>query len=163
MKRTIFIGQAMPRVKRNPHDWPSLNNWLYSIGLTDQEIQENFLYSALVDYFPGAKNGSHLIPTIEQIAKDRSRLAKTLQYFQPEIVVPIGRLSIAYCLSNGVEPLEKHIGKSYQVDPYKLVGKSLFVVPLPHPSGASTWRYQKAGRKLLPQALKLLRESLYGK
>lgn len=55
MKRIMFIGQAMPRLKRDLHDWPSLNIWLYSIGLTNDKIKKYFFYSALVDYFPGAK------------------------------------------------------------------------------------------------------------
>lgn len=59
MRRVIFIGQAMPRVKRHPHDWPSLNKWLYSIGITDDQIKNNFCYSALVDYFPGSNGKSH--------------------------------------------------------------------------------------------------------
>ena len=150
----------MPKVKRNPHDWPSLNQWLYSIDLTFVIIQKYFLYSALVNYFPGAKNGSHLIPTREEILKERGRLQKTIKEFDPEIVVPIGRLSIAYCLGKAIEPLEKNIGQQYLIDPYNLFGKPILVVPLPHPSGASTWRYRPEGRKLIPVALNLLKTNL---
>lgn len=42
MKKVMFAEQAVPEVKRHPHHWPSLNVWLYSIGLTDKDIQENF-------------------------------------------------------------------------------------------------------------------------
>lgn len=90
MKRTIFIGQAMPRFKKDLHDWPSLNTWLYTIGLSDATIKANFLYSALVDYFPGTKGYAHRIPTAEEIQKERGRLGKTLRAFKPEVVVPIG-------------------------------------------------------------------------
>lgn len=153
MRRTIFIGQAMPRIKKDPHDWPSLNNWLSTIDVSPDQIKDHFLYSALVDYFPGAKNGSHLIPTKQEIANERNRLATALNDFKPEIVVPIGRLSIAYCLQKAVEPLTSNIGNVYTANPYGLMDYELTVVPLPHPSGASTWRYRENNIKLLNKAL----------
>ncbi len=160
MKRTLFVGQAMPRVKRNPHDWPSLNQWLYSIGLTDNHIKQNFLYSALVDYYPGAINGSHIVPSENEIVKERYRLAKTIRDFKPELVVPIGRLSISYCLNDKVQPLISNIGNIYKANPYKLYNGELTIIPLPHPSGASTWRHKKENKELLKKALNLLKENL---
>jgi hypothetical protein len=91
---------------------PSLNEWLYSINLTDMLIKEYFLYSALVDYFHGAKYGTHIVPNKQQIDDEEARLRKAIHDFDPEIVAPIGRLSISYCLSKGVEPLVKDIGKN---------------------------------------------------
>lgn len=160
MKRVVFIGQAMPRVKRHPHDWQTLNTWLYSIGITQNQIENNFLYSALVDYFPGAKNGSHLIPTEEEIEKERPRLAKTIKEFNPDLVVTIGKLSMSHCLRTEVNLLKDFIGKKFEVDPYGLVNKKLTVIPLPHPSGASTWRHNPENKKLLNKALQLLKENI---
>lgn len=157
MKKTIFIGQAMPRYKRDPHNWPSLNAWLYSIGISLNEIREYFLYSALVDYFPGSKNGSHLVPSETEIKKERVRLIKTIRDFDPQIVVPIGKLSISYCLNQTLLPLNKNIGKIFEVDPYQALGYKVQVLPLPHPSGASTWRHNPENQKLLSNALALLK------
>ena len=160
MKKAIFIGQAMPRVKRHSHDWPSLNQWLYSIGLTDELISNNFLYSALIDYFPGAMNGSHIIPTKKDIDKEKDRLINTITSFNPEIVVPIGRLSISYCLNENVKPLVDNIGQIHMTDPYLAMKKELIAIPLPHPSGASTWSHKKENKILLKKALKLLKNEL---
>lgn len=160
MKRVIFIGQAMPRVKRHPHDWLSLNKWLYSIGITQDQIENNFLYTALVDYFPGAKNGSHLVPTEEEIEKERPRLARTIKNFNPDIIVTIGKLSISNCLQTEVSLLKDFIGKKFDADPYGLVGKKMTIIPLPHPSGASTWRHNPENKKLLAKALLLLKENI---
>lgn len=157
MKCVIFIGQAMPRHKNQPHDWPSLNRWLYSIGLNDDLLGKWTLYSALVDYFPGSKNGSHIVPTAADIERGRGRLKETLTVFNPEIVVPIGKLSIAYCLGEKVESLSDHIGKSYKTIPYGLYSTELTIIPLPHPSGASTWRYKTGNKERLAKALDLLR------
>lgn len=157
MKRIIFIGQAMPRYKSHPHDWPSLNRWLYSIGLSDELLVKWTLYSALVDYFPGSKKGSHLVPTTEEIDAERERLRGTLMAFKPDIVVPIGKLSIAHCIGEKVDSLRDYIGKSYKGVPYGLYLTELPIIPLPHPSGASTWRYQAGNMERLTKALELLR------
>ncbi|KKQ75499.1 MAG: uracil-DNA glycosylase [Candidatus Woesebacteria bacterium GW2011_GWB1_38_5b] len=163
MKRAIFIGQAMPRAKKDPHDWPTLNAWLYSLEISDKQIREHFFYSALVDYFPGAKNGTHIVPTKEEIVNERPRLVNNITNFSPEIVVPIGKLSLSYCLNREVNLLEDFIGKSYLVNPYQALNKKLIVIPLPHPSGASTWRHKKENKKLLKLALAKLKQELYRK
>jgi uracil-DNA glycosylase len=160
MKHAIFIGQAMPRNKSELHDWKSLNAWLSSIGITYKQIKKNFFYSALVDYFPGIKNGGHRIPTAFEIAKERPRLAKTLRDFDSQMVVPIGRLSIAYCLERKIEPLSYNVGKIYRLKPYGLTKNTLPVIPLPHPSGASTWHNRLENKVLLKNALKMLRKTL---
>jgi len=157
MRRCIFIGQAMPRVKRDPHDWPSLNLWLSSIDISKDQIRENFLYSALVNYFPGALNGTHLVPTKVEIEKERKRLVSTIKNFEPEIVVPIGKLSISYCLGEKVVKLNDYIGKTYNANPYNAMESEILIIPLPHPSGASTWRHKPENKVLLEKALELLK------
>lgn len=150
----------MPRKKGHPHDWSSLNFWLYSVGITYEQIEENFVYSALVDYFPGAKKGSHRVPTSAEIAKERERLGKLIRSFKPDVIVPIGRLSIAHSLGREVSALDKIIGQTFRADPYGLLGKEILIVPLPHPSGASTWKYKKENKELLAKALGLLKKHL---
>ncbi len=160
MKRVAFVGQAMPSHKEENNDWPSLNNWLFSIGLTIQEIRENFLYTALVNYFPGAKNGSHLAPTSKQIADDEDRLKKDLLKFKPEIIVTIGKLSLSYCLNQKVGLLKNYIGNIYKTNPYNFFKKEILVIPFPHPSGASLWYKETENKLLLIKALELLKMNI---
>lgn len=162
MKRVLFVGQAMPAVKRHPHHWPSLNLWLYSIGLTDTDIQENFLYTALVNYFPGYQDkGGHKVPTKEETIKERERLKKAIVDFKPDILVTIGKLSLSYCLNQKIDKLDKnYIGKTFNINPYGMLEKNILVIPLPHPSGASTWIYQKNNKRLLRKALNILKLEL---
>jgi uracil-DNA glycosylase len=160
MKKAIFVGQAMPRFKSHPHDWPSLNLWLLTIGIRDKQIRKYFLYSALVDYFPGAFNGSHRAPSLEEIVKERPRLKKIIDDFDPDLVIPIGKLSISYCLNMSFKKLNEVVGKTYEADPYNLLGKQLTVIPLPHPSGASTWKHKDENKLLLEKALYLLKNNL---
>jgi uracil-DNA glycosylase len=161
MKRVAFIGQAMPRSKNHPHDWPTLNKWLYSIGISDDQISDNFFYSALVDYFPGSKGSSHRVPTEREIVKEKPRLKKDLGKFKPEIVVTIGKLSLSHCLGIKVEKLDVFIGKTFVVDPYGVSGRKVLVIPLPHPSGASTWHRRENNIKLLKKALQVLKRNLF--
>lgn len=160
MKKVIFIGQAMPRVKKNPHDWPSLNKWLYSLGITGKDIKKKFYYSALVDYFPGSKGGTHRVPTQEEIQNERARLKSTINQFQPEIVVCIGKLSLSYCLQSKIDKLDKYIGQKFLINPYGLYKEKTLVIPLPHPSGASTWHKKKANIALLKNSLSILQRNL---
>ena len=160
MKRVIFIGQAMPRTKKHPHDWPTLNSWLYSINITDSQIKENFIYSALVDYFPGEKNGSHRVPSQKEVKGERKRLKNTINNFGPDIVVPIGRLSISYCLQIENLSLNDCISKTFVLNPYGLMNNEILIIPLPHPSGASTWYKKPSNKMLVKKALKTLKENL---
>lgn len=159
MKKVMFVGQAMPRMKRNPHDWPSLNAWLATIWISREQIEENFLYSALVDYFPGSLNGAHIVPSREDIEKELPRLHKMIKEFNPDIMVPIGKLSISYCLGEKVDNLKDVVGNSYLIDPYLACGKNILTIPLPHPSGASTWRHKVENKALLIKAFNLLQEN----
>lgn len=161
MKKVIFIGQAMPRAKRDLHDWPSLNKWLYSIGITDENIKNNFFYSALVDYFPGSNGGSHKVPTADEIQKEQKRLKETINNFSPDIVVCIGKLSLSYCIQTKINKLNEYIGKKYFLNPYGLYKENTLVIPLPHPSGASVWHKKQKNINLLNQSLKLLKKELF--
>ena len=161
MKRVVFVGQAMPTRKEDNNDWPSLNKWLFNIGLTIEEIRKNFLYTALVDYFPGYnEKGGHKVPTKVEILSERKRLKKTITHFNPNIIVTIGKLSLENCLELKISNLNDYIGKSFETDPYGLLGKKMMIIPLPHPSGASTWKYKKGNMELLEKAMNLLKDNL---
>ena len=162
MKKVVFVGQAMPKIKETDHHWPSLNSWHFSIGITEDQIKSYFLYTALVDYFPGyQEKGGHKVPSRKEIAKEREKLRNTITDFNPEIVVTIGKLSLSYCLNKKIENLDKnYIGKSFLVNPYGFLDKELLVIPLPHPSGASTWRYKEGNQLLLKKALTILKKEL---
>ena len=70
---------------------------------------------------------------------------------KPELIVPVGRLAIEQFLP--IAPLNEIIGKKFSVDAF---GQKCDVIPLPHPSGASTWFKREPGITLLADALKLL-------
>lgn len=163
MKRVAFVGQAMPNFKADPHHWPSLNSWHYSIGITDDQIKNHFLYTALVDYFPGyQEKGGHKVPTKMEVAKERERLRRDVINFNPEILVTIGKLSLSYCLNQKIDKLDENfIGKCFKINPYGLLEKKILIIPYPHPSGASTWRYKEGNQILLQKALSILKKEIF--
>lgn len=163
MKKIAFIGQAMPKppYPDKPFGRTHLYTWFESIGVTDKHIQDNFTFSAIVSYFPGSKNGSHIVPSESEILKERPNLIKFLLTTMPDVVVPVGKLAIGECLKQKVESLNNFIGEKYMVDPFGVMGSSKIVIPLPHPSGASSWFYKEENKRLLGKALNLIKTELY--
>ena len=74
-----------------------------------------------------------------------------LELLRPELIVTVGLLALKRQL--GFTTLTPHIGERYDHD-------GTVVIPLPHPSGASSWPHEPANRERLDRALKLVRSEL---
>ena len=74
-----------------------------------------------------------------------------LELWRPTLIVTVGGLALRSLL--GLSELTKCIGLRYELD-------GVAVVPLPHPSGASSWPNVPANRKRLDVALELVRAEL---
>jgi uracil-DNA glycosylase len=74
-----------------------------------------------------------------------------LRLLQPRLIVPVGGLAIRHLL--GVTRLTDAIGKSY------VVGDAV-AIPLPHPSGASSWLNDPVNRARLGKAATHIRREL---
>ena len=70
---------------------------------------------------------------------------------QPKLIIPVGKLAISQFIE--VKKLTDVIGK---IHPYKINNEQIDLIPLPHPSGASTWHITEPGKTLLQDALKLI-------
>jgi uracil-DNA glycosylase len=71
------------------------------------------------------------------------------------VLIPVGRLAIDRFL--GPSPLDQLVGTTHRVTHEG--GESL-AIPLPHPSGASSWIHEAGHRALLDRALSLLKVAL---
>ncbi len=139
-----------------PFAWTAgktLFRWLASAtGADEATVRERVYISAVARCFPGkAKGGGDRVPTPEEIALWRPFVAREVEILQPRLVVPIGRLAIGEVL--GERPLAETIGRAFEVTWH---GVATEVVPLPHPSGASTWYKVEPGKALLGEALRRL-------
>jgi len=74
-----------------------------------------------------------------------------LELLRPRLIVPVGGLAIRRLL--GISGLAECIGRRYELD-------EAVVVPLPHPSGASSWLNSPANRELTTRAAALVRQEL---
>jgi uracil-DNA glycosylase len=102
--------------------------------------------------FPGKKaQGGDRVPTPEEIESCRPWLEREIELLRPELIVPVGRLAIEQFLP--ARPLVEQIGRVQPVTRGRL---RLDVLPLPHPSGASTWPRTEPGKTLTARALELL-------
>ena len=131
--RVLLIGQAPGLTEvatRLPFTGPAgrrLEGWFSEAGVSRAEIY----LSALARCFPGkARGGGDMVPSQAMLLNCRPHLLRELDLLRPEIVVPVGGLAIKELL--GIGRLSEAVGETFVRD-------GVVYVPLPHPSGASTW------------------------
>jgi uracil-DNA glycosylase len=159
--RIFLLGQAPgPHEARlgRPFAWTAgktLFRWLEAATGADEEAVRARVYiAAVVRCFPGkAKGGGDRVPTPAECARWRGFVEREVEILQPRLVIPVGRLAIQEVLGH-TEPIAAVVGRTLKV---QFHGVTADAIPLPHPSGASTWFKMEPGRTLLAQALGLLR------
>jgi uracil-DNA glycosylase len=150
--RILLVGQAPGSTEittRLPFTGPSgkrLMSWFRRAGVSREEVY----ISALCRCFPGkAKRGGDLPPSPGMIRNCRPHLLREFELLQPRIVVPVGRLAVKEVL--GLTRLSETVGETFVRD-------GIVYVPLPHPSGASTWLNAPENKERLARALASLAE-----
>jgi uracil-DNA glycosylase len=153
-KRTglLLVGQAPGSTEvttRLPFTGPAgkkLMGWFERAGLSREEVY----LSALCRCFPGkAKGCGDLAPSRAMMQNCRPHLLRELELLRPEVVVPVGGLAIKELL--GITRLSEAVGETVRRD-------GIVYVPLPHPSGASTWLNASENKERLDRALAMLKE-----
>jgi len=79
----------------------------------------------------------------------RPHLLRELEMLHPEVVAPVGGLAIKELL--GIRRLSEAVGETVRRE-------GIVYVPLPHPSGASTWLNASENKERLDRALATLKE-----
>ena len=122
-----------------------LEGWFEEAGVSRGEIY----LSALARCFPGkAPGGGDRAPSRAMIANCRPHLSRELALLRPEVVIPVGGLAVRELL--GIGRLSEAVGETIRRD------DGIVYVPLPHPSGASTWLNLPENRGRLIRALAVL-------
>ena len=162
--RAMLVGQAPGQVETGGgkpfagRAGRTLFRWLGRIGL-DEETARDWLYiAAITRCYPGPHPSGRgdRVPSPAERAQCSDWLDAELQIMRPSLIVPVGRLAIDRFL--GAVPLAIVVGGVHQV---AHAGGTSEVIPLPHPSGASSWIHQPGNSALLDRALDLLRERLF--
>lgn len=155
----MLIGQA-PGDKEilipKPFAWTAgktLFKWFNTIGLNEDQFRHSVYMTAVCRCFPGKKpRGGDRVPNKTEIKTCSRWLNHEIELLQPRLVLPVGKLAISQYLE--VKKLTDVIGKVHQLE---LNGLTVDMIPLPHPSGASTWHITEPGKSLLQKALKLIK------
>ena len=95
------------------------------------------------------------MPSPEEQARCAPWLDAELDLIRPALIIPVGRLAIDRFLDG--EPLDRLVGRVHDA---RVRGRAVKLIPLPHPSGASSWVNLPANRALLDRALDHLRVAL---
>lgn len=163
LSQVMLIGQA-PGIHeaevQKPFGWTAgktLFSWFETIGMTEETFRKQVYMAAVCRCFPGkqvnkqGKTGGDRVPSKTEIARCSSWLQREIGLLQPQLVIPVGKLAISQFMP--VNKLNEVIGQMHQA---KVFGHPTTLIPLPHPSGASTWHRMEPGKTLLGQALQLI-------
>jgi uracil-DNA glycosylase len=156
----LLVGQA-PGDKEGPAGRPfawtagkTLFSWFESIGLDEDAFRKRVYMAAVCRCFPGKKpKGGDRVPSREEIENCRKWLDTEIKLLAPQLILPVGKLAIAQFMS--VDKLTGIIGRKHNLE---LADGKVEMIPLPHPSGASTWHRTSPGKALLQKALKLIEQ-----
>jgi uracil-DNA glycosylase len=148
----LLVGQAPGLTEvgtRLPFTGPAgrrLAGWFSRAGISRNDVY----LSALARCFPGkTRGGGDRVPSRAMLANCRPHLSREFRLLSPKIVVPAGGLAIRELLCVG--RLSEAVGETFERD-------GVVYVPLPHPSGASTWLNEAENRGRLLRALAVLGE-----
>lgn len=154
----VLLGQA-PGAREGPAGRPfawtagrTLFSWFARIGLAEEDFRRRVYMAAVCRCFPGKlPGGADRVPSPREIANCSRWLHAELALLRPALVIPVGKLAIAQFIAVG--KLDQVVGASHRV---VLQGRATEVVPLPHPSGASTWHRREPGLTLLERGLGII-------
>jgi uracil-DNA glycosylase len=155
-QRAYMYGQA-PGVEEGKERLPwrgragrTLRRWL---ELDEEAFYKTFYCASVTRCYPGrAPSGrGDRTPTPREQELCEFWRDWELELLRPKLIVPVGGLALRRLL--GLPKLTECIGTRYERD-------GVPVIPLPHPSGASSWPNVPANRRKLDSALALVRDEL---
>ena len=159
--KIMTIGQA-PGIHEGkigkPFGWTAgktLFKWFKSIGVDEEHFRNHVYMAAVCRCFPGKnpKGSGDRVPDKNEIENCKVWIEKEYEILQPKLIIPIGKLAIAQYLK--AKKLDQVVGQQFIIDTPLLQAD---VIPLPHPSGLSTWYNTEPGKTLLQDALSLIEQ-----
>lgn len=166
--RVMLVGQAPGKTEitaQRPfagRAGKTLFRWMERAGVDEATVRERIYIAAITRCYPGPSPSGRgdRVPTPREQARCAPWLEAELSIIRPAVVVPVGRLAITRFVGN--RPLDELIGEEHVV---RHAGGESIAIPLPHPSGASSWIHERGHAALLDRALARLQlrlaESLY--
>lgn len=182
--KVMLIGQA-PGVTEveaqrpfNAGSGRRLFQWLELAGWQEEDFRARYVMTAVTKCYPGkAANGKgDRVPGKAEQALCRSFLEREIRLYTPQVIIPVGGLAIklfypaslrlnqiigtaAYFPAAALaDPLQFDLRRAVRMtsfDPQQ-PANGRWLVPLPHPSGASLWPNKAANKALIERAMTIL-------
>ncbi len=163
--RIMTVGQAPGITEKdagrpfNAGSGTRLFQWLSEAGIEEGSFRTSQYMTSVTKCFPGkAKSGGgDRVPTRAEQALCRPFLDAEIALVDPALIIPIGNLAIQIFYPEKPKLVDV-IGTQKRMD-------GRWIVPLPHPSGASRWPQLPENQALIGKAIALIaghRERFFG-
>jgi uracil-DNA glycosylase len=159
LAEVYLVGQAPgPRegALGRPFAWTAgkqLFRWFEGLGVDEETFRARAWLAAVCRCFPGkTTSGGDRVPAPAEVEACSGWMRREVDLLRPKLVIPVGKLAIATLLP-GSGALAEVVGTRVRRAVFGVVTD---LIPLPHPSGASTWFKMEPGRTLTARALELL-------
>jgi len=152
----MTIGQA-PGITEQEAERPfnagsgtRLFGWLGRAGIEEDWFRSTQYMSSVTKCYPGRQpSGSgDRVPSRREQELCRPYLDQEIEFVNPQVIIPIGRLAINLFFPKKLK-LKEIIGTQKEVE-------GRWIIPLPHSSGASRWHQVEENRQLIAEAIKLI-------
>lgn len=162
--RVMLVGQApgkqeiADRRAFSGRAGRTLFRWIERVGLDESAFRRHVYIAAVTRCYPGPSPSGRgdRVPTPVEQTHCAPWLEAELDLIRPAVIIPVGRLAIDRFLEPA--PLDRLVGRAHQAI---VRDRRVTIVPLPHPSGASSWHNMPANRVLLERALDVLRKEMH--
>jgi uracil-DNA glycosylase len=131
----------------------TLFRWLAEAGMDEADARARIYIAAVTRCYPGPNKSGRgdRVPSPAEQRACGEWLEAEVRIIKPQVLIPVGRLAIERFLPGAA--LDEIVGRVHAVE---VAGREVKVIPLPHPSGASSWIYQGDHPRLLRRAIRLL-------
>lgn len=151
--RMMIIGQAPGITEKeagrpfNAGSGTRLFQWLADTGIDETWFRSTQYMTSITKCYPGrARAGSgDRVPSRKEQELCRLHLDEEISLVNPAVIIPVGRLSISRFFSKDMT-LDEIIGSEKCVE-------GRWIIPLPHPSGASRWHQSEDNRQRIARAV----------
>lgn len=157
--RVMLVGQAPGQVEAQGgkpfagRAGRTLFRWLEEAGIDEITARRKIYIAAVTRCYPGPSPSGRgdRVPSLREQDACKIWLESEVAIIRPRIIIPVGKLAIDRFL--GSRTLDRVIGRAHEYDQLKW---RPLLIPLPHPSGASSWIHQGNHPGLLKEAIRLI-------
>ena len=159
----MLVGQAPGKtevIDRRPfagRAGRTLFRWFADVGIAEAVARRRIYIAAVTRCYPGPSPSGRgdRLPSPSEVANCSSWLEAELDLIRPRVLIPVGRLAIERFL--GAAPLAELVGRVHAL---RGLPGTPAAIPLPHPSGASSWIHGPGHMDLVRASLDIIARQL---